>query len=129
MIDKKEEIEDNQKYSEDNVIQSLKPTFRKRAKFLLEEISLSDPSKLTIDEFGKIVVFRRVLDSDLCSILSDLFYKNSKKSNQEDLKSFILALQNLGLSRFIPKSKFVKNDSESKIVSPFNTDKWYFIGQ
>jgi nitrogen fixation protein len=47
-------------------------------------------------------------------------------------KDFVLKLQEMGLSRYIPKKSLPKKDFDPNVIvekNPFSMEKWYYIGQ
>lgn len=106
----------------------LKKHQQKKAKAILAQIK-EHGDQLTFDKAGVVFIEgNSIPESNIADILHCLF--NSKK-NAPGYLEFVLKLQQMGLSKFIPKKSalpkkdIVQNQMDS---SAYNTEGWYYLG-
>lgn len=118
------------KFDEQDVLNSLKSFQKKKAQAILSEIK-KQPDQLMFDTNGTVFIEgKSIPDSNIKDFLFSLF--NGKSSTLNGFKDFVVKLQQLGLSRFIPKKSLPLEDFRPENIvekNPFSMEKWYFIGQ
>lgn len=109
-------------------MQSLKPFTRKKALQLIKTIK-DQGDQLTFDNTGSVFLEGNTLpNANFFRLISSLF---SGKHDEPGFSEFVKKLQEMGLSKFIPKKSKVSNVSVEvnlNTLKPFNVDKWYYIG-
>jgi len=87
------------------------------------------PDQLTFNDSGTVIIEgRSVPESNIKACLEALF---SGKASPAGFKDFVVKLQQMGLSRYIPKKSLPSIEFDpSKIVeeNPFSLEKWFYIG-
>ena len=117
------------KFDERDVLNNLKGFQKKKAQAILSEIK-KQPDQLTFDTNGTAFIKgKSIPESNIKEFLFSLF---NGKSTLNGFKDFVVKLQQLGLSRYIPKKSLPVEDFQPQNIvekNPFSMEKWYFIGQ
>ena len=117
------------KFDERDVLNNLKGFQKKKAQAIISEIK-KQPNQLTFDTNGTVFIEgKSIPESNIKDFLFSLF---NGKSTLNGFKDFVVKLQQLGLSRYIPKKSLPVEDFQPQNIvekNPFSMEKWYFIGQ
>lgn len=122
-----EKNKDFDNFDENFILSKLKKHQKKKAKAILEQIK-EHGDQLTFDKSGVVFIEGNSIPGSNIAYL--LYCVLNAKKNAPGYEEFILKLQQLGLSQFIPKKS---SSQESKIEipidsSPYNTEGWYYLG-
>lgn len=116
-------------FEENHLLEGLKNFQKKKALAIINEIK-KQPDQLTFDNNGTVYIEgNSIPDSNFKDFLIAL---SSGKSKPVGFKDFVIKLQQMGLSRYIPKKSLpIKEFDPKEIIdkNPFSMEKWYFIGQ
>ena len=114
------------KFDEKILLSKLKNNQNKKALEILRHIK-DQPDQLTFDDKGTVFIEQTSLpNSNIYKLLQALL---TSKSNEPGFSSFVLKLQQMGLSRFIPKKSQPPLDNSSSVpIPPYNLDQWYYLG-
>lgn len=117
------------KFDEQNLYKDLKNFNKKRASKIVLEMK-KQPDQLSFNENGTVIVDGlNIPESNIKSCLEALF---SGKGSPAGFKEFVVKLQEMGLTRYIPKKFLPKKDFDPQEIveqNPFSLEKWYYIGQ
>lgn len=85
------------------------------------------PDQLTFDDSGTVFIEGNALpQSNIYRLLQDLFCAKSKGAGYG---AFVLKLQQMGLSRYIPKKSIPEPEpSTQNAIPPYNLEEWYYLG-
>lgn len=117
------------KFDENHLLNGLKNFQKKKALAILSEMK-KQPDQLSFDTNGIVYIEgNSIPDSNFKDYLIAL---TSGKKKPVGFKDFVIKLQQMGLSRYIPKKCLPIKEFDPKIIiekNPFSLEKWYFIGQ
>jgi len=116
-------------FDESHLLSGLKNFQKKKALAIISELK-KQPDQITFDTNGTVIIEgKSIPESNISDYLKALF---SGKSSPVGFKDFVLKMQEIGLSRYIPKKSLPKKDFDPNVIvekNPFSMEKWYYIGQ
>lgn len=115
------------KFDESALLSKLKENQKRKARDILKHIK-EQPDQLTFDDSGTVYIEGNALpQSNIYQLLQDMFCAKSKGPGYS---AFVLKLQQMGLSRYIPKKSLPEQDQSeaSKPLPPYNLAEWYYLG-
>ena len=117
------------KFDESNLLNGLKTFQKKKALAIISEMK-KQPDQLTFDSNGIVYIEgKSIPDSNIKDFLIAL---SSGKTKPVGFKDFVIKLQALGLTRYIPKKCLPIKEFDPTIIiekKPFSMEKWYYLGQ
>jgi hypothetical protein len=116
-------------FDEKHILSGLKNFQKKKALAIINEFK-KQPDQITFDTNGTVIIEgKSIPESNISDYFKALF---SGKSSPVGFKDFLIKMQQMGLSRYIPKKSIPARDFDpNEIVekNPFSLEKWYYIGQ
>lgn len=115
------------KFDEGALLSKLKQNQRRKALDILKHMK-EQPDQLSFDESGTVFIEGNALpQSNVYKLLQDLFCAKSKGPG---FNAFVLKLQQMGLSRYIPKKSIPEPElgTVNKPHSSYNLEQWYYLG-